>query len=84
MLENIKKSNFAEINLIVLNKNDKSRISIPNFFEKFENKRFVPLPKSFEIKNADELLADVPTLEMSVTNNEQQDQLGGHRKKSSY
>ena len=78
MLENIKKSNFAEINLIVLNKNEKSKIFIPNFFKKFENKRFVPLPKSFEIKNADELLADVPTLDVSVTNNEQQDLFSSH------
>ena len=78
MLENIKKSNFAEINLIVLNKNDKSGIFTPNFFEKFENKRFVPLPKSFEIKNADELLADVPTLDVSVTNNEQEDLFSSH------
>ena len=43
MLENIKKSNFAEINLVILNKNEKTRIITPNFFEKFENKDLYPL-----------------------------------------
>ena len=72
MLENIKKSNFAEINLVILNKNEKTRIITPNFFEKFENKRFVPTPISFEMKNAEELVANIPTLNVSAINTELQ------------